>query len=412
MEYFFKLKLIFIGIYFIIIISIERIYNNKLFNESLDMIPDFQESSKSFDIFWKFMTFFGTKAGVGIIYVILFLFMPLNHVFVLTFLLLFTGYLDNTLQIIYLEERPIWINEDIDIGNHHTCIYGNPSGHSLTSSSLYLSLWYSLSQSIDNKISSECKARTLKYVILILYILIISTIMISRLYFGVHSINQIIYGGTIGLGIFLLFFPILKIYHKNGNEFFNKLHSHKFIHLISVVLFIIIYYSIYFGRKDISSVKDKVNWKEMCNDQKWSKILIKGSFFGGMSMFIILGMIIGLLFSKKKIDKEFNYKEEIITDWDKGSFVPRLLRMLILLVGFIPIGIIFLLNYIFDITYYFYYIFTPILFCLGGFLTFGPCFFYGFKIILSKFGYQEIYTFNKRNNTYSKIVDDSNEIFN
>ena len=412
MELFFKIKLIFIAVYFILTISLERIYNNKLFNKSLDIIPDFQESSEPYDIFWNFMTFFGTKLGVGIIYVIFFLFIPLNQVFALTFLLLFTGYLDNTLQILYLQERPIWIKEEINTGNKHACIYGNPSGHSLTSSSLYLSLWFILSQNIDNKVLSRGITLILKYAILILSILIISVVMISRLYFGVHSLNQIIFGGTIGIGIFLLFLPILKIYHNSGNEFFSKQYLNKHNQIIFTIICIIFYYALYFGRKDLSWVKEKPNWQKMCNDQKWSKILIKGSFFGGMSAFIILGMILGLLFSKNQIDKEFYAKEEIIINWDQGSFLPRLFRMLILLLGFTPIGIIFLLNYIFDITYYFYYIFTPILFCFGGFLTFGPCFFYGFKIILRKFGYEEIYNFNKSRTNSNRLVDYSNEIFN
>ena len=157
----FRIKLIFIVLYYILIISTEIIYNEKLFNKSLTIIPEFQKTSKNFDIFWKSMTFLGTKPAIGFIYILLFLFIPLNKVYALTFLLLFTGFVDHTLKIVYMQERPLWMNDDIDIGSQHACGYGNPSGHSLSSTCLYLSLWYIISQIIDDKVINKSIARTL-----------------------------------------------------------------------------------------------------------------------------------------------------------------------------------------------------------------------------------------------------------
>ena len=404
----YKIKLVFILLYFIFIVSIERLYNKKLFNKSLEIIPKFQKSSKSFDFFWKFMTFFGTKLGIGSIYIILFLFIPLNKVFALTFLLLFTGYADHTLKLVYLQERPLWVNDEINTGNLHACGYGNPSGHSLTSTCIYLSLWYIIYEIIDSKVINKKIGIILKYTTLILDILIFSIIMISRFYLGVHSLNQIIFGFSIGLGIFLLFFPILKIYQSSAIKFFEKQYSNRYKHLLFIILCIIFFNIFFFCRKDISGVEKSVNWNKMCFDQKWNKLLIKGSFMGGMSIFIIFGMNIGLLINKNNFDKEFNAKEDIIINWEKGKFTPRLIRLLFLLIGFIPIGIIFLTNYLFDISYIFYYIITPIIFFIGGFLSLGPCFFYGFKFILRKYEISEIYPFNKDKD---KMVDCSNEIF-
>ena len=59
------------------------------------------------------------------------------------------------------------------------------------------------------------------------------------------------------------------------------------------------------------------------------------------------------------------------------------MKLIILIIGFTPVGIIFLLN-LFDIYYIFFYIATPFLFFLGGFLTFGPCLIYGYKFISDK----------------------------
>ena len=406
---FYKLKLIFIIFYFILIISIERLYNKKLFNKSLELIPKFQKSSKPFDFFWKFMTFFGTKLGIGPIYIILFLFIPLNKVYALTFLLLFTGFADHTLKLVYLEERPIWVNDEINTGNLHACGYGNPSGHSLTSTCIYLSIWYIIYEIIDSKVINRKIGIALKFTTLILNILFFVIIMISRFYLGVHSINQIIFGCSIGFGIFLLFFPILKIYQSSAKKFFEKQYLNRYKQLLFTILCIAFFYTFFFYRENISGVEERINWKKMCLDQKWNKLLIKSSFMGGMSMFIIFGMNIGFLMSKNNFDKEFNSKEDIIIDWEKGNLTPRLIRLIFLLIGFSPIGIIFLINYLFNISYIFYYIATPIIFFIGGFLCFGPCFFYGFKIILNKYEIGEIYPLTRDSN---KMVDCSNEIFN
>ena len=410
MEISFKFKLLFIMIYFILILILERIYNKKLFNISLDIIPKFQIKSSSFDSFWKIMTFFGTKPGIGPFYIILFLFIPLNKVFTLVFLLLFTGFIDHTFKLVYLQQRPLWVNNDIDTGTRHACGYGNPSGHSLSSSCLYLSFWYFISQIIDSNVINNFIRLTLKYTILILNILFFLTIMISRLYLGVHSLNQIVFGFSLGLGIFLLFLPVLEIYQNSGTEFLSKQYLYRYKQLLFIIFWIAFFYIFYFCREDIEKVKESENWEKMCFDQKWSKLLIKASFMGGMSIFIILGMNIGLLFSKRKIDIEFNSKEEIIINWEKSGFSPRIIRLLFLIIGFSPVGIIFLMNTLFNLSYILYYILTPIIFFLGGFLSFGPFFIFGFKFVIKRFDNSQLYSINNRDNT--QVIDCSNEIFN
>ena len=57
----------------------------------------------------------GGKPVLGALYVILFLFIPLNKVFVMFFLLIFTGFIDHLSKILYRQERPLWMNDDIDV---------------------------------------------------------------------------------------------------------------------------------------------------------------------------------------------------------------------------------------------------------------------------------------------------------
>ena len=376
-------KIAFISFYFALIISTERLYYQKLFNESLELIPKFQNSIPDSYTIWKIIAFFGTKPAFGVLYIILFLFMPVNKIFVMTFLLIFTGYVDHTCKIIYRQERPLWINPEININSQHSCGYGNPSGHSLSSSCLYLSFWYILSDILDKLIKNRKLFYTVKYVIFSFCLGIIYLIMTSRIYLGVHSINQIIFGFLIGTGIFLLYLPLFKTYHNNAYEFLNSQYKYRYYTLGIILVGILTYYISYFCRKDVENVEELLNWKKMCSDQKWSKLLIKASFFGGESIFIIFGMFIGLYYSKIKIDKIYPNKEELIFNWKYERFSKRILKLIILIIGFTPVGIIFLLN-LFDIYYIFFYIATPFLFFLGGFLTFGPCLIYGYKFISDK----------------------------
>jgi hypothetical protein len=213
--------------------------------------------------------------------------------------------------------------------------------------------------------------------------------MTSRIYLGVHSLNQIIFGFFIGTGIFLIFLPVFKVYHNSSSEFLNNQYIYRYFTLGLIIAGMLIYYISYFCRKDIEEVKELSNWKKMCLDQKWSKILMKGSFMGGESIFIILGMYIGLFYSKLKIDKIYPNKEDSIFNWQNEKFIPRLIRLIFLLIGFLPAGIIFLLN-LFKINYIFFHIATPILFFLGGFLCFGPCLLFGFKFTSARFAQSEM----------------------
>ena len=389
----YKYKIIFITLYFILIISTERLYYQKLFNESLELIPKFQKSIPDSYTIWKIIAFLGTKPAFGVIYIILFLFIPVNKIFVMTFLLIFTGYVDHVGKILYRQERPLWINPEININSQHSCGYGNPSGHSLSSSCLYLSFWYVLSDLLYNLINNKKLFNVVKYAIFSFCLGIIYLIMTSRIYLGVHSINQIIFGFLIGLGIFLLFLPLFKVYHNTASEYLNNQYKYRYITLGLILVGILIYYISYFCRKDVENVEELLNWKKMCSDQKWSKLLMKASFMGGESIFIILGMFIGLYYSKIKIDKIYPNEEESIFDWKYEKFVKRILRLIFLILGFIPVGIIFLLN-LFDISYIFFYIATPFLFFLGGFLTFGPCLIYGYKFISHKSNNNEMLKLN------------------
>lgn len=76
--------------------------------------------------------------------------------------------------------------------------YGNPSGHSITSTSLYLTMWDLLCR--NYQIDKKTKILTL-----IVTLTVCLAIAFSRLYHGVHTYNQIFAGWGLGIGLYYLF---------------------------------------------------------------------------------------------------------------------------------------------------------------------------------------------------------------
>ena len=76
--------------------------------------------------------------------------------------------------------------------------YGNPSGHSLTSMSLYLAMWDLLCRNYN------ADRKTRMYT-LVMTLSVVFSIAVSRIYHGVHTYNQIVLGWGLGFCVYWLF---------------------------------------------------------------------------------------------------------------------------------------------------------------------------------------------------------------
>jgi len=105
-------------------------------------------------------------------------------------------YMQAILKLLYVNPRPIFLSSEIDSANC-TCDYGQPSGHALSSIGLCLLIF--------DDIRKYYKPRFIwQVVICSLLVLLSLLICFSRLYFGVHSYNQLILGLGFGVCIFFL----------------------------------------------------------------------------------------------------------------------------------------------------------------------------------------------------------------
>ena len=112
--------------------------------------------------------------------------------------------------------------------------YGNPSGHSITSTSLYLTIW----DLVCRRFQAD---KTMRRVSLAVTLFTCFLIAFSRLYHGVHTYNQILLGWILGVALHVFFCHVV---YADLIRFIKKTHKHTW----SKLLFnkgTMVFYSIY-----------------------------------------------------------------------------------------------------------------------------------------------------------------------
>ena len=336
-----SLKIILLIVYFILCIITNLLYKKKLFEKSLTIAKDFQTkfNSNFSKLFFSIITQFGAQYFYIPVFIIFFFLNPLNYfVYILTTLLLSIS-ITSLSKIIYNDPRPFFIKADLfqecEVG------FGNPSAHSFGATATYLGIWH---------LSMNCKKfknnNKIKYGSLIFTFIFIFTILISRLYRGVHSIDQIIYGGLLGLGFYYFMFFILDIYKLKPKEFLEKIDKDKFIFISIFASLIILSLPFYFilqkNDKNIKNYKDII--EKNCSHVKEFNRLYNNGLLGCLLVTLILGMYLGLIFLKKKCDKEFSDYEDKILNLNKTNLKTNLIRSFIFLFFGFPIVLAHLIS--------------------------------------------------------------------
>ena len=371
-------KIIIITSYFLIVIITELLYREPLKKFSTTFIIFLQDKLNNTvtRIFFSLITYFGSEKILIPIVVIFLFFNPLIYFYYLIFSIITSTYLASILKLIYTDFRPFWDkNNNIlpiincDMG------YGNPSGHSLVSTVTYLGLWKLLQKNRINK------KRMNSLTILSIMIVIIFLIMFSRIFGGVHNINQILFGCLLGFGMFFTYYNLYKFYNKEPEMFFLFIEENKKILNIIFISLYLISIPIYFIVNDTKNRNEYYNIIESkCGIDKippLHKQFSNEGFKGTSLMIALIGILNGILYSKYKMESKFPQKEYIIMDWHNLDYKNKIYRFIImgffafpgLLLLLIPsrahISIIMLFKY-------------NISFLIIGFCIFGPGMYFSF----------------------------------
>ena len=370
-----KYKIILLITYFILCIITNLFYKNYLFEKSLIIAKNFQSifSSQFSKAFFLLITQFGSQVFYIPVFLIYFILNPLNYFIYIITTLILSIYTDCLMKIIYNDPRPFFINSEL----FQECEGGfdNRSGHSFGACrnlfrNLNLSMRYKKFKN-NNKVI---------YGSLIFTIIFIFIIMISRIYRGVHSIDQIIYGGLLGLGFYYLMFFIVDIYKLKPKEFFEKIDKDKYIFISIFCFLIILIFPFYFIFNKYDDKIDGYNkiLNEKCKIEEYLKYYNNG-VVGCLLVIILLAIYLGLIFLKKKCEKNIIDYEYKLLNLNKLNLKTNLIRSVIFLLFSFPFILFILIksNNLFII----FFFKIGLSFFFGSFSMFGLGIYFGFYLI-------------------------------
>ena len=289
----------------------EFIYRDYLYRASLDFEERLQRNSWNITItYYKIITKVGGEYFMALPVGFTFCFYSLikSSVYICGFF--FCLQFHSMMKIWYGNTRPFWdkpkLYQDICDGG-----FGNPSGHSMVTTYLYLTLFIYLNELQYFK--NNKKAQIIALAIILFWIF---SIIYSRIFLGVHSINQIIFGTTLGLIVFCFEIIVFKL-NQMPISFYKKLFKEKkyIINISSVLLFIslltILNKFIFKDDNKKDTYDGVINNKCGDNYPKYRRFNNDG-LFGSFIIFSLMGMYFGQIYFWYLIDNKYKKDNNII----------------------------------------------------------------------------------------------------
>jgi membrane-associated phospholipid phosphatase len=313
-----------LALYFIICIGIEPLYRKGLYNESLPVISQIRIDLDDLRYsFFRVITEFGTyQIYVPILCVILIWF-PLNKSYSFLRVFVVSSFMNSFMKLIYADPRPFW--DDTTLMKVCEGGFGNPSGHAMGSAAVYLSLANILTD--YDYFKQNILMKVLIYISSSIFIL---SICVSRVVLAAHSINQILYGALLGVGIYYLYYHILEDHKMKGKEFFAQFRDMKKICIHSCLFFaflsvaIIMYLTIDYNNSNYESILNNT-----CPNLLPYKKFQHSEFNYCMGLLSLIGCYYSIIFLANRIEKENIGNEDDINDWHLGSNISQLYRILL-----------------------------------------------------------------------------------
>ena len=354
----------------------EFFYREPLFKYSLSIEETIQKDTpKMIQKYLRLITKFGSKKTVIPIIAIVSLFIPINKTFTLIAVVFTSVYTDNIMKIIYSSPRPYWI--DNKLNKYCDGSFGNPSGHAFLSSSFYLSLWHIITH--FDIFSSNIVFIIFKYILLIVHLFLINSILFSRIYLGVHGLNQILYGVSLGIASYILYFYIFSIHSMKPSKFMKmindiKIKLYSFFSLCIIFAILIFFFVSYQRTEEYSKLLHTI-----CPKLKPYQYLNNDGLYDTLGLFGFIGVYSGILFTKLKSDSNYPEQEDYIINWQLGDMKRKSIRYITFFIFCFPY---YLGNFISDNAHLALLFSIKISLCyfLTGFFMFGPGLYYGFML--------------------------------
>jgi len=334
----FKLRFFIVTVFTLIVLLSETFFRKPLFDLSENVEINFQNNIDPF--FFKLITDIGTLPTFFPIMILFFIFLPLNIPFTLFSVIIHASYWDNILKVIYGEARPYWVFRDLTPSCNGG--FGNPSGHSMSSSAVYFSIWHILTN-----FQFFQKRLYMKILLLILFTMMVILVIFSRLVLAAHSINQVLFGGLLGITVYLYHFYAFQMDKLKSREFFEIFRSKRIRAIISIfysslfLISIILYFAVS-NSKVIADNSDYIN--KNCERIEDYRKFNEDGLFNSLAIFGMIGAHIGLtLFTQFLERKNLFVRYEEIYNFNQTNYKNKGIILFALVLSGSPIALFFIL---------------------------------------------------------------------
>ncbi len=230
------------------------------------------------------------------------------------------------MKLIYASPRPFW--DESTLLKVCEGSFGNPSGHAMTSAAVYLSL----TDILTDYDYFDRKNILLKVFIYFSSCVLILSICVSRVVLAVHSINQVIFGALLGIGMYYFFYHILEEHKMKGVEFFAQFRNminicfYSGLFIASLTAAILMYLLVDYNTIEYESIVSNT-----CPDLLPYRKFQHAEFNNCLEILCFITCYYSILFLVNRIDKEYPNYEDDINDWHLGSNLSQLYRVLLTL---------------------------------------------------------------------------------
>lgn len=404
------IKSVLLFIFVVLTIVTEFFYREKLYETSLSFIEEWHKDPWSITkIFFQIMTTLGGEYCLVIYLLLIYFFFPLSKSFSFVIGIIACNFIDNVMKLLYHNPRPYW-NEPSLFSGSCDGGFGNPSGHAYTSTFTYLGFFRLLS-----KTSFFANKFVYKVILFVVALFFIITIVLSRVYLAMHSINQILYGSLLGLSIYYLIFHILYMH-----EMKTKTYISFFTNMTNIIIYFasfIISFLVLLGSYLLIDFESITNQEIYLNsllettcksyvDAKPYRAFEKDGMFGGLTIFCLIGAYIGQLFLWFKVHQSYGTsKDELINNWVYNRITllsneVKLIKLVcILIICALPMVVYLLIHGNNFIIIYIFKVSLP--FFLTLFMLYGPGLYLMISLGLAN---NEILLYNQDTDATEKLV--------
>ncbi len=177
---------------FAAIVATESLYRSPLYQAGVDFIIDWQQNHRSvhWDNFFWLVSLFGQPAGVGALFIILYNLLPRRSLLHMCLAFFVGQTVLSFFKEFYHAPRPYFDSPKVE-AIECAAGYGNPSGHGVIVPGVYIALWLILGPATRRVLAIYLACTFLLWALIVF-------VFFARIYLGVHSLNQILYGTLFG----------------------------------------------------------------------------------------------------------------------------------------------------------------------------------------------------------------------